>query len=406
MKNFSLYGLPENVTFCKLCVISNQRPSSTVEFKSSDGKNKSGISINENGICDACSYNKKKSEINWSEREGQLFKFLEKYRKNNGEYDCIVPSSGGKDSSFTAHILKTKYNMNPLAVTWAPNMWTEAGFENFNNLSKVGGVDSILITPNGKLHRYLTKISFLNLGHPFQPFIHGQKIIGPKMAKKLNIPLVIYGENQAEYGNKLEDNLSHYMNNQFFSVEDDFNFKDIRFGGKSIQSIIDEKKFNFKDFSTYLPLRKKEVLDSQIQMIFLGYFEKWDPQECFYYATKNTGFRPAKERSDGTYSKYTEIDDKIVPIHFYTTFIKFGIGRSSYDAAQEIRNDKITREEGINLVEKFDGEFPKTYFKDFLDYIEISEEDFYKKIDELRSPHLWEKKGNEWNLKKSIFRKD
>ena len=406
MKNFSLYGLPENVTFCKLCVISNQRPSSTVEFKSSDGKNKSGISINENGICDACSYNKKKSEINWSEREGQLFKFLEKYRKNNGEYDCIVPSSGGKDSSFTAHILKTKYNMNPLAVTWAPNMWTEAGFENFNNLSKVGGVDSILITPNGKLHRYLTKISFLNLGHPFQPFIHGQKIIGPKMAKKLNIPLVIYGENQAEYGNKLEDNLSHYMNNQFFSVEDDFNFEDIRFGGKSIQSIIDEKKFNFKDFSTYLPLRKKEVLDSQIQMIFLGYFEKWDPQECFYYATKNTGFRPAKERSDGTYSKYTEIDDKIVPIHFYTTFIKFGIGRSSYDAAQEIRNDKITREEGINLVEKFDGEFPKTYFKDFLDYIEISEEDFYKKIDELRSPHLWEKKGNEWNLKKSIFRKD
>ena len=406
MKNFSLYGLPENVTFCKLCVISNQRPSSTVEFKSSDGKNKSGISINENGICDACSYNKKKSEINWSEREGQLFKFLEKYRKNNGEYDCIVPSSGGKDSSFTAHILKTKYNMNPLAVTWAPNMWTEAGFENFNNLSKVGGVDSILITPNGKLHRYLTKISFLNLGHPFQPFIHGQKIIGPKMAKKLNIPLVIYGENQAEYGNKLEDNLSHYMNNQFFSVEDDFNFKDIKFGGKSIQSIIEEKKFNFKNFSTYLPLQKKEVSDSKIQMIFLGYFEKWDPQECFYYASENTGFRPAKERSDGTYSKYTEIDDKIVPIHFYTTFIKFGIGRASYDAAQEIRNHKITRDEGINLVKKFDGEFPKTYFKDFLDYIEISEEQFIKKIDELRSPHLWEKIKNEWVLKESIYKKN
>ena len=406
MKNFSLYGLPENVIFCKLCVISNQRPSSTVEFKSSGGESKSGISINDNGICDACSYNKKKSEINWKEREKQLLKFLEKYRKNNGDYDCIVPSSGGKDSSFTAHILKKKYNMNPLAVTWAPNMWTEEGFENFNNLSRVGGVDSILITPNGRLHSYLTKISFLNFGHPFQPFIHGQKIIGPKMAKKLNIPLVIYGENQAEYGNKLEDNLSHYMNNQFFSVEDDFNFKDIKFGGKSIQSIIEEKKFNFKNFSTYLPLQKKEVSDSKIQMIFLGYFEKWDPQECFYYASENTGFRPAKERSDGTYSKYTEIDDKIVPIHFYTTFIKFGIGRASYDAAQEIRNHKITRDEGINLVKKFDGEFPKTYFKDFLDYIEISEEQFIKKIDELRSPHLWEKIKNEWVLKESIYKKN
>ena len=403
MKNSSLYGLPEKVEYCKFCVISNQRPSSAVEFKNSDGKNKSGILIGDNSICAACSYNQKKSKIDWSEREEQLFKFLDQYRKNNGEYDCIVPSSGGKDSSFTAHILKSKYKMNPLAVTWAPNMWTDVGFENFNNLSRVGGIDSILITPNGNLHKYLTKISFLNLGHPFQPFIHGQKIIGPYFAKKLDIPLVVYGENQAEYGNKLEDNLTHYMNNQFFSVEDNFDFKDIMFGGKSIQNIIEEKKFNLNDFSSYLPLRKKEVLDSKIQMIFLGYFEKWDPQECFYYAGENTGFRPAKERSDGTYSKYTEIDDKIVPMHFYTTYIKFGIGRASYDAAQEIRNNKITREEGLSLVKKFDGEFPKTYFKDFLDYIEISEDEFFQKIDDLRSPHLWKKNRDEWILKYTAF---
>ena len=345
---------------------------------------------------------KKKKEIYWKKREEKLFKILEKYRKNNGEYDCIVPSSGGKDSSFTAHILKTKYQMNPLAVTWAPNMWTDIGFENFNNLSRVGGIDSLLITPNGNLHKHLTKISFLNLGHPFQPFIHGQKIIGPKIAKKFNIPLIIYGENQAEYGNKLDDNLSHHMKNKFFSVEDNFDYKNLKFGGKSIEEIIKKKKFNFNDFGIYLPLKNKEILESEIQMIFLGYFEKWDPQECFYYASENTGFRPAKERSDGTYSKYTEIDDKIVPIHFYTTYIKFGIGRASYDAAQEIRNKKITREEGVNLVRKFDGEFPKTYFKDFLEYIDISEEDFHKKIDDLRSPHLWDKKKDKWFLKNPI----
>ena len=157
MKNFSLYGLPEKVSFCKLCVISNQRPSSTIEFKNSDGKNKSGIAIDDKGICDACSYTKKKLEIDWKKREKQLFEFLSKYRKNNGEPDCIVPSSGGKDSSFTAHILKNKYKMNPLTVTWAPSMWTEIGFENFNNLSKIGGINNLLITPNGKLHRYLTK---------------------------------------------------------------------------------------------------------------------------------------------------------------------------------------------------------------------------------------------------------
>ena len=402
MKNYSLYGLPEKITYCKVCVISNQRPSSTVEFKNSLKKEKSGITINDDGICDACKYNEKKKEIDWKKREEQLLKILEKYRKSNGEHDCIVPSSGGKDSSFTAHILKTKYKMNPLAVTWAPNMWTDIGFENFNNLSRVGGIDSMLITPNGKLHKHLTKISFMNLGHPFQPFIHGQKIIGPKIAKKFNIPLIIYGENQAEYGNKLNDNLSHHMKNQFFSVEDDFDYKNIKFGGKSIKEITEKKIFNFNDFGIYLPLKKKEITESEIQMIFLGYFEKWDPQECFYYASENTGFKPAKERSDGTYSKYTEIDDKIVPIHFYTTYIKFGIGRASYDAAQEIRNKKITREEGINLVKKFDGEFPKTYFKDFLEYIDITEETFYKKIDELRSPHLWEKKKDQWFLKKQI----
>ena len=242
----------------------------------------------------------------------------------------------------------------------------------------------------------------MNLGHPFQPFIHGQKIIGPKIAKKFNIPLIVYGENQAEYGNKLNDNLSYHMKNKFFSVEDDYDYKNIKFGGESIKEIIEKKIFNFNDFGIYLPLKNKEIIESEIQMIFLGYFEKWDPQECFYYASENTGFKPAKERSDGTYSKYTEIDDKIVPMHFYTTYIKFGIGRASYDAAQEIRNKKITREEGINLVKKFDGEFPKTYFKDFLEYIDITEEIFYKKIDELRSPHLWEKKKDQWFLKKQI----
>ena len=109
--------------------------------------------------------------------------------------------------------------MNPLAVTWAPNMWTEIGFQNFNNLSRIGGVDSILYTPNGKLHRHLTKLAFLNLGHPFQPFIHGQKIVGPLFASKFDIPLVIYGENSAEYGNEINENNFYEMSNDFIVLK-------------------------------------------------------------------------------------------------------------------------------------------------------------------------------------------
>ncbi len=402
MKNFSLYNLPEKIEYCTKCVVSNQRPSSVIEFKSKDGKNKKGININKNGVCDACLYNEEKLKINWKEREDQLKKFLDKYRKNNGEHDCVVPSSGGKDSSFTAHILKNKYGMNPLAVTWAPNIWTDVGIDNFNNLTKIGGIDSMLITPNGKLHRHLTKLAFLNLGHPFQPFIHGQKIIGPKIAKRFNIPLIVYGENQAEYGNKLDENFSFSMNNDFFSVNDDFDVRNIKFGGETIENIISKTDFTFKEFNIYTPLKKKELKESELKMIYLGFFERWDPQENFYYACENTGFKPANERSECTYSKYTEIDDKIVPFHFYMTFIKFGIGRATEDACQEIRNQKITREEGINLVRKFDSEFPKKNLKEFLEYINIDEKTFFSKVDEFRSSHLWDFSGGKWKLKHQI----
>lgn len=402
MKNFSLYNLPEDVKYCSECVVSNQRPSSVIEFRNTDGKNKKGININKDGVCDACLYNNEKSKINWKEREQQLFKFLEKYRKNNGDYDCIVPSSGGKDSSFTAHILKEKYDMNPLAVTWAPNIWSEVGFENFNNLTRIGGVDSMLITPNGQLHRYLTKIAFLNLGHPFQPFIHGQKIIGPKIAKKFNVPLIVYGENQAEYGNQIKENFSFNMNNDFFSVNNNFQIEDVKFGGETVKNIVNSTDFNYKDFNIYAPLKKKELDEANLRMIYLGYFEKWDPQENFYYACENTGFKPASERSEGTYSKYTEIDDKIVPFHFYMTFIKFGIARATEDACQEIRNQKITREEGVNLVRKFDSEFPRKNFKEFLDYINIKEKTFFSKVDEFRSSHLWEFSKGAWKLKYQV----
>ena len=131
---------------------------------------------------------------------------------------------------------------------------------------------------------------------------------------------------------------------------------------------------------------------------------RWDPQECFYYAVENTGFKPNSERTEGTYSKYSSIDDKIDPFHYYTSLIKFGLGRASYDAAQEIRNKKITRDEGINLVKLFDNEFPKKYFNEFLEYISLTESQFFEVVDKNRSPHLWERSSeNEWRLKYTVW---
>lgn len=153
-----LYNLPEKVKFCKVCVVSNQRPR---------------ISFNKEGICNACVNIKNKPKVNWTDREKELKDLLSKYRKKNGKFDVIVPSSGGKDSSIVAHKLKYKYNMNPLTVTWAPHVYTEIGWKNFQGLIH-SGLSNILGTPNGKVHRRLTRDSLIEIGDPFQPFIYGQ----------------------------------------------------------------------------------------------------------------------------------------------------------------------------------------------------------------------------------------
>ena len=397
----ALFGLPEQVVFCKRCVISNQRPNSTVEFKNVKDEEKATINFDEDEICDACRYqDSKASNIDWEKREDALKSLCDLHRNDNGDYDVIVPGSGGKDSAYASHVLKYKYGMNPLTVTWAPHKYTEIGWKNFENWIHEGGLDNILFTPNGKLHRYLTKEAFINLLHPFQPFIVGQRIIGPMMAAKFNVKLVFYGENQAEYGNNVDENYTPTMDKKFFSVDDPM---DIMLGGKSIRDIISETDFKLNDFKPYIP-PKAEYLESKgVEVHYLGYYLPWDPQECYYYATENTGFQSNSERTEGTYSKYSSIDDKIDMFHYLTTLVKFGIGRATYDAAQEIRNNKITREEGVQLVRKFDQEFPNKYFKDFLEYISLSESEFHNILDQFRSPHLWEKIDGEWVLKHAVW---
>jgi N-acetyl sugar amidotransferase len=396
----AFFGLPEKVLFCKHCVISNQRPASTVEFKHKTNESKATIGFDEKGVCDACNYQQvKASAIDWKRREDQLVALLDKHRRKSG-YDVIVPGSGGKDSAYASHVLKYRYGMNPLTVTWAPHVYTEIGWKNFENWIHVGGLDNILFTPNGKLHRYLTRQAFLNLLHPFQPFIVGQKIVGPLMAAKFDVPLVMYGENQAEYGNASDENYVPTMDRKFFSVD---NPEEMLLGGKSIRQIMSETEFKLNDFSPYIP-PSADYLDSKgVEVHYLGYYVRWDPQECYYYAAENTGFQANSERTEGTYSKYSSIDDRVDMFHYYTTLIKFGIGRATYDAAQEIRNGKISREEGVQLVKRYDQEFPKKYFKDFLDYISITEEEFHETVDKFRSPHLWYNENGEWKLRHTVW---
>jgi len=284
--------------------------------------------------------------------------------------------------------------MNPLTVTWAPHIYTENGWNNFQSWINKGGFDNYLIHPNGKVHRKLTRLAFEKLGHPFQPFIVGQRMIGPKFAALHDIPLVFYGENQAEYGNNIEDNYTPLMDKSFYSSD---NIDENYLSGYSQKELNSDFNIDFKDLEIYKPLHTNEILNKEIQVHYLGFYYKRDPQEMYYYAVEHTGFRAKDSRTEGSYSKYAGIDDKIDWLHYYMTVIKFGIGRASYDASQEIRNNKITREEGVALVQKYDDEFPKEYFHEILNYLSISEEKFWEIVDSFRNPLFWKtNKNNQW----------
>jgi len=393
------YGLPREVKFCKKCVMSNQRPVSEVEFKHTIDTRKRTMAFDDQGICDACRANEQKESIDWKKREEELLKLLDQYRSKDGSYDCLVPGSGGKDSAFQSHILKYKYGMNPLTVTWPPILYTEYGYQNWKNWIDIGGFDNLSFRRNGRVMKLLTKLAIENLLHPFQTFILGQKNLGPKLAAKYGIPLVFYGENEAEYGNPIADNSSSLRDKSFHTFN---HIDELYLGGVSVKELREKYNVQINDLKAFLPADAQELERANIQVHYLGYYLRWTPQEVYYYAVENTGFKARPFRTQGTYSKYNSIDDMIDDLHYYTTHIKFGIGRATYDASQEIRNHHITREEGQALVKKFDGEFPDKYFNEIMDYIGMKPDDFHRLCDSFRSPHLWKLENGSWKLRHTV----
>ncbi len=415
-KNKTRYGLPEEVRFCKHCVISNQRPNSAVEFTHTKDSKKKTIHFDEQGVCDACQFmEQKRSTIDWKKREQELRALCDKHRKTDGSYDCIVPGSGGKDSFYAAHVLKYQYGMHPLTITWAPHLYTDWGWKNFEAWIHAG-FDNYLCTPNGRVHRLLTRLAVEYLFHPFQAFVLGQKALAPKMALLHQIPLVFYGENEAEYGNPIADSASAQRNWSYFASDDE---SKMYLGGVSISDLKKKYGLSQNDLVPYLPANPTALQKLGVEVHYLGYYLKWHPQSCYYYAVEHGEFQASPERTPGTYSKYNSIDDKIDDLHYYTTFIKFGIGRATYDAAQEIRSGDITREEGVALVKRFDGEFPTRFEDELWKYLSITKKEFpqavtefrhpamdrayfMKLADSFRSPHLWKKESGEWKLKYQV----
>ena len=358
--------------------MSNQRP--RISFK--------------NGICSACSFSDYKKSIDWEARGKELERLCDELRSPNGDFDVVVPVSGGKDGSFVAHVLKTKYGMNPLTVTWSPLRYTDVGRTNLQSFID-SGFHHLLGTPNVESTRKLTKLSFKYLGDPFQPFIYGQTNFPLKVAVDYGIKLIMYGENgEVEYGGDMKNALrpdrevtdhdKHYFSN--FPPE-----------------LWREYGLTPQEIKPFAGPTHDEVKKNQTMIHFMSYYHFWDPQENFYYCKEKTGFTPNPVRSEGTYSRYASLDDRFDGFHYYLGYIKFGIGRTTSDAAHEIRDGKISREEGIALVKKYDGEFPEKFYSEFLEFCDITEGEFWEVIDSWRSEHIWNFTSNKWLLNHPIW---
>lgn len=385
--------LPKDLVFCKKCVVSNQRPR---------------IHFGSDGVCGACTFAEmKNSSINWQDREKELVDLCNQFRKTDGSFDVVVPASGGKDSTRVAHELKYKYGMHPLTVTWAPFEYTSIGYQNFRQFISTGGFNNIMGWQNGRLHRKLSRLGFEVLGDPWQPFTYGQMSYAFHIARAFDIKLIFFGENgEAEYSG---DPRVYDLKGMPFEIWAEQYFKGVTIDdlinyGLEETDYFSHDDFDASDLTFYRPPSVKDCQKRGIEFHWFSYYKKWIPQENYYYATKYSGFQANPEgRSEGTYSKYASLDDQMDGFHFYLAFIKFGIARATSDAAHEVRDGHITREEGAALVKRYDGEFPAKNLKFFLKYLDITQEQLWTTIDKFRSPHIWKKEYGEWRLRKAVY---
>ncbi len=387
-----LLHLPSKTIYCKRCVNSSQRPR---------------LIFDQNGICDACRFSEHKhSQVNWEVRQEELAALLEKHRSQDGSFDVVVPASGGKDSCYVAHQLKFLYGMHPLCVVWAPAMYTDIGKKNLENFSRL--FDTVLYTPNRAVHGKLTRLGFELFGDPFQPWNHGQQAYPVHIAIKYGIPLVFYGENQdAEYGGgrakgqRAVETLGERMQNE--AIRDPRGVDALVAEGHSMGVFSDQESQQPALFDLYRLPDPKAVADAGVENHFYSYYKRWIPQENFYYAQEHCGFELNPERSEGTYSKHSSLDDKIDGLHYYMQYIKFGFGRCTTEACHEIRDGFLSRDEAVALVRRFDGEFPKKYHEACLDYMGISEAYFWQVVDRFRPKHIWEQHMDGWRLRYSLI---
>ena len=325
------------------------------------------VSFDEAGRCNACVWAEKKNKMDWSARSQQLTDLLDQQR-GKGEFDCIVPVSGGKDSSYVAYQLREKYGMNPLCITVNPPMQTDVGIQNLRAFQE-SGFNLVSISIHPETMRSLNKHGFVQMGFPYFGWLTAIQTAVLRFAESFNISLVIYGEEgESEYGGTTETRDSptvtqDYMRRVF--LEDGLD----RVLTSSGLSSAEKYWFTFPETN---PPR----------ITHWSYFENWDPYRNYLVAKEHCGLTESSETNEGTYTNYAQNDQELYSLHTYLMFLKFGFGRANQDASIDIRRGAMDRNQGVNLVRLFDGQFPENQLENFLEYFRMSEGEFNSVLDQ------------------------
>ena len=371
--------------YCKNCLYPETKPD---------------LFFNESGICSACSAsNEKYSEINWKEREKEFKKIVDHYRIPEGEigYDCLIPVSGGKDSTYQAYVMKKIYGMNPLCVCFETTSVTEVGQKNLDNISKMG-IDVIHFKKNSVAYKKMVIEGFKKIGDEMWPNHIGIFTIPIMIAVKFKIPLVIWGENsQQEYGGpNLESIKSRNLDRRWLE----------EFGGLlgyRIQDMIGVEGITKNELTPYFYPSDEDINSIGVKGVFLGSYFFWDARKQLEIVKKN-GFNVKEDGpTEGTYTNYENIDEKLVSLHDYLKYVKYGFGRATDHACLDIRNNRLTRTEGLKLVRELDGKYPHYGVSEFIKYSGLSKSEVDEIIDSFTNPILFKRDSNGEFLRDSNF---
>ena len=339
-----------------------------------------GIEFDENGICTACTSSEQKMHINWNERREMLDSLLNKAKKdakkNDSPYDCIVPISGGKDSTYQLHVLVKVYKLRVLAVTFSHNWYSKIGFYNLVNCLEEFNVDHIQFTPNRKSVGVAARKSLKAIGDACWHCHSGVGSFPLHIAVKFKIPLLIWGESIAEASGRA----SHF--NPVLKFDRDYFLK---VSAKVSVDDFSSDKEERRMFQLFEPPTMEECIEQDVHGIHIGDFIFWDEEKQLEFIQEEYGW--IEDTVEGAYKGYKSVECIMPGVHDYTNYLKRGYGRATSQASNDVRQGLMGRSEALKIAHEVDQLEPAA-LKYFLSITGYTEEDFYKSMKELRRPQV------------------